>query len=70
MVYSQFELIENMPKAVDVKRILLTLNAFSVKLPLTSDGSSVRFYIFDLMSRFNHSCQANIEQNLDDENIT
>lgn len=47
----------------------LELNEFSEDQVVGKGGSTKRYYIYDLISRFNHSCQPNIETylNSDDE---
>lgn len=44
----------------------LNLNSFAEKIDCSPGGSLVRYYIFDVLSRFNHSCDPNIELYLDD----
>lgn len=48
----------------------VTLNAFSEKILCSKGGANVRFYIFDVFSRLNHSCQPNLEQYLNDDDVT
>lgn len=49
---------------------IISLNAFSETTPCTKGGDCVRYYIFDIISRFNHSCAPNLEQYLDDDDAT
>lgn len=66
-------------KSEELKRILfyisyhhantIALNAFSEMITCSKGGAYVQFYIFDALSRFNHSCDPNIELFLDDDNI-
>lgn len=77
LLSSKYNECENMP-VIERKLFFLSykhantlkLNAFSEQLPFTKGGAFVRYYIFDTLSRFNHACDANVEQYLDDENIT
>lgn len=48
----------------------ITLNAFSEEIACSKGGAYVRFYIFDVFSRLNHSCQPNLDQYLDDSDVT
>lgn len=48
----------------------LSVNTFSEKNIHSKGGFCVRYYIFDALSRFNHSCDANLDQYLDDDDVT
>lgn len=45
----------------------IPLNAFSEKIDCSKNGSYVRFSIFDVLSRFNHSCVPNLEHYIDND---
>lgn len=48
----------------------IVLNAFTEQITCTKSGSYVRYYIFDVLSRLNHSCEPNLEAYLNDEDAT
>lgn len=48
----------------------IALNAFSEDVAWTDGGTCTRFYIFDIISRINHSCDPNIDHFLDDDDVT
>lgn len=48
----------------------IALNAFSEDVAWTKGGVCTRFYIFDIISRINHSCDPNIDHFLDDDDVT
>lgn len=48
----------------------IVLNAFTEQITCTKGGAYVRYYIFDVLSRLNHSCEPNLEAYLNDDDVT
>lgn len=48
----------------------IEINMFSEVSKVTSGGVSTRFYIYDILSRYNHSCVPNIRHIIDDDETT
>lgn len=48
----------------------LAVNAFSEQTSITTYGVLNRFAIYDMLSKFNHSCNPNVIHYIDDDNIT
>lgn len=48
----------------------LALNAFSEKRIITKGGACIRYFIFDILYRINHSCEPNLEHYFDDDDVT
>lgn len=75
-VMSQVEL----DSVVDFERILFHLayrhatciasNSFSEETIVSKGGISIRYELYDILSRFNHSCSPNLNHFIDDNNIT
>lgn len=67
-------------KYEELKRILFNIayihansllyNAFSEKIMCSKGGAYMRYYIFDVLSRLNHSCDPNMDMYLDDDDAT
>lgn len=48
----------------------IALNSFFEQKRIAKGGSLKSFHIFDIMSRFNHSCKQNVVHYIDDDNMT
>lgn len=48
----------------------LSLNAFTEETVVSKGGTLHRYSIYDILSRFNHSCDANVNHYIDDAYIT
>lgn len=47
----------------------IELNSFSEEFEITKGGTCTRFFMYDILSRFNHSCIPNVHHFKDDNNI-
>lgn len=48
----------------------IPLNGFSETVEYSDGGACMRYYIFDALSRLNHSCDPNLEQYLEEDDVT
>lgn len=78
MQHPQFESVSL--NSEEQKRILFSLayrhansipvNSFDEEVKCSKGGACVGVSMFDMLSRFNHSCKANLDHYIDDDNIT